>query len=326
MAFFLDKVKHSRAFTIVELLVVISVIGILSGIGIVSYGAWRNDVNKSQALSDLNGVKAAMEDARNFDSGYPSSLPSSFVASEGITLTYVNGSSAGFCIQAVHERQPAVTYYISSEDSDTPKQGTCPPLPPEPLSAPSISSAVVSGTGATISWGAVTGASRYELSYRGNSDWVTLSPSTSLSRSVTGLAVPASWQFRVRALNAVGQPENISPWSIVVNRVTVPVPVVASYADQGCGNSGGTESYVRIRLNFQPVSTMYTTQYKTTGYSGTVVGGVNNGSTAYVVANTSSWNPTVSSAGTIVIRGVGPDGEESNSTTWTSPVYPVYWC
>lgn len=62
-------------FTLVELLIVIVVIGILAAITIVGYGDWKRNTTANVLKSDLNGAVAAMEDARNWSSGYPSSVP-----------------------------------------------------------------------------------------------------------------------------------------------------------------------------------------------------------------------------------------------------------
>ena len=63
-----------RGFTVVELIVVIVVIGIIAAIGIVSYGNWRNGIDRSSLKSDLNGVAGAMESARTFDNTFPASV------------------------------------------------------------------------------------------------------------------------------------------------------------------------------------------------------------------------------------------------------------
>ncbi len=67
----MHKHKHHAAFTIVELAVVILIIGILASVGYFGFNSWRERVAKSELTSDLNGVYAAMESARNWGSGYP---------------------------------------------------------------------------------------------------------------------------------------------------------------------------------------------------------------------------------------------------------------
>lgn len=95
------KNKCRSAFTIVELIVVIAVIGILAGIVLVSYGAWRESTTTSSLKSDLNGVASGMESARTFDNTYPSSVPSTITGSNGATLTGgAIGDGTNYCVSA----------------------------------------------------------------------------------------------------------------------------------------------------------------------------------------------------------------------------------
>lgn len=109
------KSKYS-GFTIIELLVVIAVVGILASITVIGYSNWRASSILTQIKSDLNGVKTAMEDARNFGNSYPLTIPTSFTPSEGITLTgggAVDGKS--FCITAANG---SVVYHITDVSAD----------------------------------------------------------------------------------------------------------------------------------------------------------------------------------------------------------------
>lgn len=91
-----------RAFTIVELVVIISVIGILAGISVVGYGAWRTRVSENTLKADLTNVAAAMKSARNFSNQYPSSFPSSFTPSADIVLQMTTASANEFCVNGYH--------------------------------------------------------------------------------------------------------------------------------------------------------------------------------------------------------------------------------
>jgi len=113
-------------FTIVELVVIIVVIGVLASIGVIGYGSWRQRVAVSEVSSDLNGAVSAMESARNFGGGYPGTLPSSFTASPGVTLTFVSGDTTNFCIEATSKSVPSITYFVKTSDNiKEPRRGTC---------------------------------------------------------------------------------------------------------------------------------------------------------------------------------------------------------
>ena len=55
-----------RGFTIIEVLVMISVIAILTTIGIISYGNWRQKSLRDAITADLKSAAQAMEQYRNF--------------------------------------------------------------------------------------------------------------------------------------------------------------------------------------------------------------------------------------------------------------------
>ena len=114
-----------RGFTIVELAIIITVIGILAGITVIGYGNWQDSVAKDAVESDLQMVATAMENAKNFSQGYPTSIPSTFKGSPNVTITYSSGSSGQYCIQGSYVSRPGVQYYVSSSDGKTPKPGTC---------------------------------------------------------------------------------------------------------------------------------------------------------------------------------------------------------
>jgi len=87
-------------FTIIELVVVISVIGILASVAVLGYGNWRTSVSTAQIKSDLNGVVSVMESARTFNNAYPATIPSSFVPSNGTTVSGGSIDGKSYCIQA----------------------------------------------------------------------------------------------------------------------------------------------------------------------------------------------------------------------------------
>lgn len=126
-----------RAFTVVELAVVITVIGILAAVAYVGYSAWRDRVAETELRSDLAGVAAAMESNSNWGKGYPEladgavfdggdSTKSIFTQSEHVLLTYYEGDDKSFCIDATSKSGSSVAmFYDSKSSSKEPVKGTC---------------------------------------------------------------------------------------------------------------------------------------------------------------------------------------------------------
>jgi prepilin-type N-terminal cleavage/methylation domain-containing protein len=120
--------KHSlaRGFTLVEILVIIAVIAILVTLTIVAAGEWRKSTAETEVKSDLNSLVGAMESARNFGTGYPTSIPSTFTASTNVTVTYDSGDTSNYCVEAVSKSVTTVKYYVKTAvTGKTPQAGTC---------------------------------------------------------------------------------------------------------------------------------------------------------------------------------------------------------
>ena len=56
---------YSRGFTLIELLVVVAIIGILSAIGIVSFGKYKTSAEKKQAEISLNSIYLAQQEYKS---------------------------------------------------------------------------------------------------------------------------------------------------------------------------------------------------------------------------------------------------------------------
>ncbi len=100
----------------------IVVIGILATVTIVGYGSWKNSTLAAAVKSDLNGVVAAMENYRNFNDGYPSTVPNTFLPSSGVTLSGGGQlSGTGFCVTAT---SGTVSYYVTQYSKES-REGNC---------------------------------------------------------------------------------------------------------------------------------------------------------------------------------------------------------
>ena len=62
--------QHSRGFTLIELLVVVAIIGILSAIGVVSYGKYKSSAEKKQAEISLNSIYLAEQEYKSNNGEY----------------------------------------------------------------------------------------------------------------------------------------------------------------------------------------------------------------------------------------------------------------
>ena len=62
--------RCSRGFTLIELLVVVALIGILSAIGIVSYGKYKTSAEKKQAEISLSSIYLAEQEYKSNNGSY----------------------------------------------------------------------------------------------------------------------------------------------------------------------------------------------------------------------------------------------------------------
>lgn len=117
--------RRTNGFTIVEVTVVIAVIGILAAVVVLSYGNWRTTTAQNEVKSDLSNVVSAMENARNFGNGYPLAIPSSFTASQDVTVTYTSGDATKYCVTGTNKTVTTVVYHIDSQLGEDPQNGPC---------------------------------------------------------------------------------------------------------------------------------------------------------------------------------------------------------
>ena len=121
--------RYKQGFTIVELIVVIVVIGIVAGIAVVGYGAWRDSIATKAVKSDLEIVKASMTSTQTFsENGFSTSLPSSFESGDNVEVTYISGNSTEYCIEAKSTLVESVLWRIEGKVSSAViAKGACPP-------------------------------------------------------------------------------------------------------------------------------------------------------------------------------------------------------
>lgn len=129
--------QKQTGFTIVEILVVIVILGILVSLSYFAFNSWRDRVAESELKSDLNGVYAAMESARNWNNSYPAlsqgtafdggtTTKNIFTQSTNVKLTYYQGDGKSYCIDAASKVRPSIVMFLSTKNGNKePKKGTC---------------------------------------------------------------------------------------------------------------------------------------------------------------------------------------------------------
>jgi|GEM_PF-1656307 len=184
--------KRLNAFTIVELVVVIVVIGILATIIFVSYGSWRKSVAETQIKSDLQGAVTAMENYRNFSSGYPEAIPSTFRASEGVIMQQPNVYDGNSKYELFANNSDNSIVYSVSNTNHTPKKASA-LSNGLVLSLDAGNTASYSGTGTTwtdlssngnnaiISGASYSSNNGGVFSFNGNNNYANIGRSTSLN-------------------------------------------------------------------------------------------------------------------------------------------------
>lgn len=418
----MKHIHKNFGFTLVEMLVVIVILGILTGLTVFGYRSWQQGLAQRQVQSELQLAQTAMENAKNFGSGYPLTLPTSYKSGEDVSLTLAWGDAGKYCLQAVSTKHSTVTFHINSTQDKSPQSGACPtaPVPPSapapsavasssssitvtwpnvanatsytvrygtgspnmptsctsspcvvsglsastaytfsvvatnaygngaagtagattqapPTAAPSvptIASVGVTGGAATVTWGAVSGASSYEVQKKlsSTSTWDGSVSKTTTSHAYTGLSLGATHNFRVRAVNSGGT----SAWSSTVTRVTVPTPynvnVVIDTANFGCGNDGGDTSWAHGTMTWNGASNTYAVRYDVayTRNSFTVLqvanGYTGSGGGFSAQARSEGWFPQSDAYPLFRVTGVGPNGERSTTANWYGPYYQAGHC
>ena len=219
------KNRDQSAFTVVELIVVISIIAILATIVTLSFGAWRNSTVANQVKSDLINAASTMESARNFSAGYPLVMPESFVPSTNIEVVVGAAFNDEFCLEAqpVGNTSPDMRYYLYSHlIKEGPKQGVCDDRPNvAPPDAPSDVDAIAStGTSVSMSWPSVSGATSYTAQCARDAAFIhspkevsTPSLSGAINVNVTGLTSFSTFFCRAKAINDKGA----SSWSETIS-------------------------------------------------------------------------------------------------------------
>lgn len=114
--------NRTKAFTIVELLIVVVVIGILAAITIVAYNGISTQAKEAALKTDLNGAVKQLGVAKVTLGSYPGDT-TAVKKSDTTTLTYTSGADT-FCLQASSSQLPGKTFYAT--EAGLIQEGVCP--------------------------------------------------------------------------------------------------------------------------------------------------------------------------------------------------------
>lgn len=195
--------KNEKAFTIVELLIVVIVIGIVAAISFVAYANIDNQARLSVLKSELSQLKNALE----FDQVQTGLYPESYEGFIEFSLddvdvsysTYNESTPPDYCLTATLGEQ---SFMISRLQAPT--EGVC---FGHSLTAPVISATVNSTSQITINWDDVDGAETYRLEYSDSESFDDATIVSDIEASVfqvQGLSQDTEYHFRVFALNDQG--------------------------------------------------------------------------------------------------------------------------
>ncbi len=114
-----------HGFTIVEVLIMVVVIVVLATITIFGFGSWRARTATTEVKGALTNLATSLKSEMNFNSAYPSSIPSTYRPSANVTITYVmSGGGTAYCARGTSAAVASVVWYISNTKS-VPSQTAC---------------------------------------------------------------------------------------------------------------------------------------------------------------------------------------------------------
>lgn len=117
--------NRRNGFTLVELVVTITIIALLASLTVVSYATWRGETVRTKLKSDLIHARTAMEDVRNFGGGYPAAVASNFTPSKGVTISGGSSNGTTYCIGASSTEAGYQIRYRLTDTLKDPVEGTC---------------------------------------------------------------------------------------------------------------------------------------------------------------------------------------------------------
>jgi len=122
-----NTIMKLRGFTIVELLVIITVIAILAGVVIVGYGAWQKRVATKAVLSDTHLARSGLENFNNFKDNYPPNLAGTgFASSKNVAITlYTDATAIGVYTSLTDDQNAQLFLNVCNANLNGTNNTTC---------------------------------------------------------------------------------------------------------------------------------------------------------------------------------------------------------
>lgn len=111
----LTGIYRRTGFTIVELLIVVTIIGILAGISTVAYGGMQERAKRAAMTSDLQHAAEMFELHKVKNKSYPTNMLDMEVSS-GVVLSATSTGGDTFCINAYYEGDSSLQASWDSEE------------------------------------------------------------------------------------------------------------------------------------------------------------------------------------------------------------------
>lgn len=310
------RIKTDKAFTVIELLVVIVIIAIVATVGILAYRGIQHNAMIAVAKNELKQADSQLNVSLVENGAYPDDLSAlndgnglDFSNSDAIVYytPYNDLTPKDYCLTVVLNGQPFKVSRFAA-----PAEGFCSDQLPD---APTISAVANSTSRITVSWGAIDGVDTYRIEYSTSSSFNSSSSIeniTGTSQPVDGLSSSTTYYFRVYASNILGESSASQSASATTN--------TAAPTSAATINASAT-STTAINVSWGTVSgaTSYQLQHSTASNfsSPTTINGIT--ATSRSVTGLSANTQYYFRLYAVNAGGSGPASNTANATTNMNP-------